>query len=159
MSGNNSYGPWKPAVPMDVIASGNYSKRMDGKRDDSGHLLHEPGYGSGIASTSVPGIGVGSHMPLAAHTSVANEMMLASGQSTVPNMAHGGSISAQGISLQRPQIDIYSPMGMQRLGQLYKGAMFNNSNNKNNGGTSSVEMVKLEQSRNNIQHVVESAIG
>lgn len=155
MSGNNSYGPWKPAMPMDVIASGNYSKRIDGKREDGGHLMHEPGYGGIIASTSASGIGVGSHMPMAAHTSIANDMMMAAGQSS----GHGGSsATAQGMALQRPQIDIYSPMGMQRLGQLYKGQMFGGPN-KSNTGALGAEVVKLEQSRNNIQHLVESAIG
>lgn len=69
-------------------------------------------------------------------------------------------------SEQNHHIDVYSPIGMQRIGQMFKtnliannnNAHCNNKNTKNNN--QSYESVgKMEQSMNNIKQLVESAIG
>lgn len=74
------------------------------------------------------------------------------------------------------QIDVYSQLGMQRLGQMYKANVIqnnnnNNNNNNHNSSNSSVasstgnstkpiaDATNKETNANNVQQLVESAIG
>lgn len=76
----------------------------------------------------------------------------------IPN--DSGSSSSMTLQ-QRPSIDVYSPVGMQRLGHLYKSTNsyigsggINKSNNSRNSDSG-----KSEQNAANVQQIVESAIG
>lgn len=69
---------------------------------------------------------------------------------------------------QGHHLDIYSQIGMRRIGQMFKANLMTNNNNNNNicnnknakGNRNNYEnAVKLEQSMNNIKQLVESAIG
>lgn len=67
---------------------------------------------------------------------------------------------------QGHHLDIYSQIGMQRIGQMFKSnLMANNNNNTCNNKNSKTNRpnyenaVKMEQSMNNIKQLVESAIG
>ena len=69
--------------------------------------------------------------------------------------------------MQRHNIDVYTQIGMQRLGQLYKNnnnIVNNNNNNKqtgdNGGAADGIDAtIKTEQNFSNVQQIVESAIG
>lgn len=68
---------------------------------------------------------------------------------------------------QNHHLDVYSQIGMQRIGQIFKANfMANNNNNncnnknaKNNSRPNYENAAKMEQSMNNIKQLVESAIG
>ncbi|XP_031635296.1 uncharacterized protein LOC116348436 [Contarinia nasturtii] len=67
---------------------------------------------------------------------------------------------------QSHHLDVYSQIGMQRIGQMFKSNLMannnnNNCNNKNakNNRPNYENTVKMEQSMNNIKQLVESAIG
>lgn len=69
---------------------------------------------------------------------------------------------------QSHHLDVYSQIGMQRIGQMFKtNLMTNNNNNNNNCNNKNPKnnrphyenTVKMEQSMNNIKQLVESAIG
>lgn len=67
---------------------------------------------------------------------------------------------------QGHHLDVYSQIGMQRIGQMFKAnLMTNNNNNSCNNKNSKTNRsnyenaVKLEQNMNNIKQLVESAIG
>lgn len=67
---------------------------------------------------------------------------------------------------QGHHLDIYSQIGMQRIGQMFKANLMannnnNNCNNKNskNSRPNYESAIKMEQSMNNIKQLVESAIG
>lgn len=71
---------------------------------------------------------------------------------------------------QNHHLDVYSQIGMQRIGQMFKANLMANNNNntsncnnknpKTNRPTQNFENpMKMEQSMNNIKQLVESAIG
>lgn len=67
---------------------------------------------------------------------------------------------------QNHHLDVYSQIGMQRIGQMFKSNLMannnnNNCNNKNpkNNRPNYEHSIKMEQSMNNIKQLVESAIG
>lgn len=63
------------------------------------------------------------------------------------------------------QLDVYSQIGMQRIGQMFKTNLMANNNNTNCNNKNAKNRpnyesaVKMEQSMNNIKQLVESAIG
>lgn len=67
---------------------------------------------------------------------------------------------------QSHHLDVYSQIGMQRIGQMFKTNLMANNNNTNcnNKNTKTNRpncdnAIKMEQSMNNIKQLVESAIG
>lgn len=67
---------------------------------------------------------------------------------------------------QSHHLDVYSQIGMQRIGQMFKANLMANNNNNNcnnkNAKTSRPNYenaAKMDQSMNNIKQLVESAIG
>lgn len=70
---------------------------------------------------------------------------------------------------QSHHLDVYSQIGMQRIGQMFKSNLMTNNNNNNNNNCNNKNpknnrphyenTVKMEQSMNNIKQLVESAIG
>lgn len=162
MSRNVSYGPWKhlqkPNVPV---------------RDDSGggHVMRdhlqarELSYGvinSGIGiSGGLPLMNTMHHATIPAHstslTTISGELLMSSPMQHNP----GGTclqspLAAQAVILQQQprqpidvnrSIDVYTPSGMQRLGQMYKGT------------GASVDALRLDdQNRRDVQHIVETSI-
>lgn len=178
MSGNNnSYGPWKPALPMDIIPSGNYSKP---KRDE---LHAEPSYCATSAPVSSAAVFAAAAAAAAANMHFAmpsgivrsgelmpgvlpllnpamgHPSMVPSHHQSVMETAGGAAMHDNGA---QPPIDIYTSIGIQELGKLYKTSAVPNNHNNNKGLTTSNELANdgngMDQVRKNIQHLVESAI-
>lgn len=69
------------------------------------------------------------------------------------------SMDSHKMALQQQAMDVYTPLGMQRLGQLYKGNDLGDVNKLGGDGIgSNADAIKLEHNRNNVQQIVESAI-
>lgn len=100
---------------------------------------------------------------MATLTAIPSELMMTTtAHSGTGGHGHGGCSTTGGplpMALQRQPIDVYSQMGMQRLGQLYKAPNCFSSAGKYNETGGGLDVVKVEQNLNNVQQIVESAIG
>lgn len=73
--------------------------------------------------------------------------------------SHEMALQQQQQQQQHQSMDVYTPLGMQRLGQLYKGNGLGDVNKIGGDGVgNNADAIKLEHNRNNVQQLVESAI-
>lgn len=120
----------------------------------SSSSLYSPG--SGASSSS--GVGIPSQIPRAHQHSVPTPLQPMS----VYVEQHQHQQSQQHQSPHH--IDVYSQLGMQRIGQMFKANMTANNNNSNCNNKNAKSQgydagIKLEQNMNNVKQLVESAIG
>lgn len=173
MSGGNnqSFSPWKPNVSLDIVAASNPSN-----------------YSSVLKMAGASSIGVASHsIPMATLTALPSHSdihhvpsHLFSPAVTLQRHHHSTQILPQQQAeliaatptLAHHQIDVYSQLGMQRLGQMYKSNIIvnNNNNNNNNNNTNNNNNFshgKFDDGKSDatsttaagIQQIVEGAIG
>lgn len=185
MSGNNtSYTHWKSNVSLDIIAtgSGNYNNVLKLGTSSGGG-----GGGSGLSGTAtvtsqpismatLTAITTNEHVPISSTTNIGGHsqsighVLNSSASIYSPATLHRQHSVQTSTNLpSHHPIDVYSQMGMQRLGQMYKSNVMTNNNNNNNINNNnhnnhnkckqSADGSNSEQNLNSVQQLVESAIG
>ncbi|XP_055302540.1 uncharacterized protein LOC129568541 isoform X2 [Sitodiplosis mosellana] len=175
MSGSNnlSYSHWKPNLSLinnapATASTSNYQNLMKlASTGAGGHtVIHQHHSGQlriiGSPGSSASLYSPGSNASSSAGPSIPTSMPIPRAhQHNVPIIQTPSSFVDQGHHL-----DIYSQIGMQRIGQMFKtNLMANNNNNTCNNKNSKSSRpnyenaIKMEQSMNNIKQLVESAIG
>lgn len=167
MSGSNNptFAHWKQNVSLDLVsaAGANYSSVL--KMVSASGASATPI--SMATLTALPSHA--DHLNVAlGHGSMAGPPPTAHLFSPAASIRHHGPqttsqqadmMSPDSPSLAHHQLDVYSQLGMQRLGQLYKSNVILNNNNTIHSKHSDSMLIKHDTSNvNNVQNLVESAI-
>lgn len=177
MSGGNNptYTHWKPNVSLDLVTStGSSNVNYTGVLKMSGSSMAGPHPSISMATlTAIPSHA--DHLNAVAqslsHTALTGTPPAAHLFSPVAAIQrhHAQQISPQqqnemvgphSPSLPHHQIDLYSPISMQRLGQKYKSNLILNNNNNSTHHIKHIDMSTIKNDANisNIQHLVENSI-